>query len=300
MGGQVTRPTAGKWWSLANLSCALLDERERDVVRGDLAESGATGPQALREIAGLVLRRHAAAWLEWRPWLMVVGVVLPIGLLLSHASRWWGAAAALNVATYWLLWDFAYLGNPGWRADLIEVIAGAGVACVALIGWSWTSGFILGRLSRQALVVTLALFALVVFGGTLGTVSTAQLRSTTSSPQYQLVFVVVPQVLRTLLVFLPAVLGALRGARRTALPFVPTVLFVALLAVLTSMASRGLEGSVVFGRGMIPADPGPDGYVISDDDPRPWWPLSLVMLWPAAYIVATSSWQRWRLKRIVA
>lgn len=296
----MTRPTTGILWSLANLSSALLDERERDAVRGDLAESGATGPQALREIAGLVLRRQAAAWLDWRPWLMVVSIVLPIGLLLSHASRWWGATAALNVANYWILWDFAYLGNPGWRGDLIEVIAGTGVAWVALIGWSWTSGFILGRFSRQALFVTLAMFALVVFGGTLGTVSTVQLRSTTSSLQYQLVFVVVPQLLRTLLVFLPAVLGALRGARRTALPMVSTVLFVALLAVLTSMASRGLEGSVVFGRGMIPMDPGPDGYVISDDDPRPWWPLSLVMLWPAAYIAAASSWQRWRLKRIVA
>lgn len=288
------------WWSLANLSSALLDEQERDVVRGDLAESGASGAQALREIAGLVLRRQAAAWLDWRPWLMVMGVVLPIGVLLSHASRWWGVSTALNVANYWSLWDFAYLGYPGWRRDLMRIIVGTSGTWLALIGWSWTSGFVLGRLSRRTFWVTVALLGLVVFAGTLGAVSTAQLRVTIPSVQYHVVFIVAPRLLRTFLVMLPAVLGALRGARRTPLPLVPTVLFVVLLAVITSMVSRGLEGSVVFGRGIIPPDPGPDGYVVSDDDPRPWWPLSLLMLWPAAYILAVSSWQRFRGKAVLA
>ena len=51
MGGQVTRPTAGIWWSLVNLSCALLDERDRDVVRGDLAESIAAREMILALLA---------------------------------------------------------------------------------------------------------------------------------------------------------------------------------------------------------------------------------------------------------
>lgn len=296
----MTRPTAGLWWSLANLSSALLDEHERDVVRGDLAESGASGAQALREIAGLVLRRQVAAWLDWRPWLMVVSVVLPIGLLLSHASRWWGVTTAHHVVTYWTVWDVAYLGYPGWRNDLLRIIAGTSVAWIALMGWSWTSGFVVGRLSRRAFWVTLALFGLAVFAGTLGTVTTAQRHLTMPSLQYHGMFIMAPRLLRTVLVMLPAVLGALRGARRTPLPLVPTIVFVALLAVVTSMASRGLEGSVIFGRGMVPSDPGPDGYVLSDDDPRPWWPLSLLVLWPAAYIVVTSSWQRRRGKGVLA
>jgi hypothetical protein len=288
------------WWSLANLLSALLDERERDVVRGDLEESGASGAQALLEIAGLGLRRQAAAWLDWRPWLMLVGVVVPIGVLLSHAAHWWGVTTALNVANYWSLWDFAYLGYPGWRLDLMRVIGGTSTAWLALIGWSWTSGFVLGRFSRRTFWVTLALLGLAVFAGTLGAVSIAQLRATMPSVQHHVVFIVGPRLLRTFLVMLPAVLGALRGARSSPLPLVPTVLFVVLLAVVTSRVSRGLEGSVVFGRGMIPPDPGLDGYVVSDDDPRPWWPLSLFMLWPAAYILATSSSQRWRRKAVLA
>jgi hypothetical protein len=300
VGGQVTRPTPGLWWSLANLASALLDEYEREVVRGDLAESGASGAQALREIAGLVVRRQAAAWLDWRPWLMVVSVVLPIGLLLSHASRWWGVSTANHVITYWTLWDFAYLGYPGWRRDLLRIIAGTSVASIALIGWSWTTGFVLGRLSRRALWVTLALFGLAVFAGTLGTVTTAQKYLTVPSLQYYVMFTMAPRLLRILLVMLPTVWGALRGAHKAPLPLGRTIVFVVLLAVVTSMASRGLEGSVIFGRGMMPSDPGPDGYMGSGDDPRPWWPLSLLVLWPAAYIVVTSGWQRRRGKSVLA
>jgi hypothetical protein len=28
--------------------------------------------------------------------------------------------------------------------------------------------------------------------------------------------------------------------------------------------------------------------------PRPWWPLSIVMMWPAAYLLATTTLDRWR------
>jgi hypothetical protein len=298
-----TRPAGGIWWSLANLSCALLEAQEREVVRGDLgdlAESGISGARAFREVAGLVARRQAAAWLDWRPWFMLAAVVLPIGLLLSHASRWWGITAALKAATYWSLGDIAYLANPGWRQELMRAMVTAGVAWLALIGWSWTSGFVLGRLSREALWSTLTLFALIVFAGTFGTVPTAQRHVMTSPLQFQAIALVAPALLRTFLVMLPAILGAFRGARRTALPLTPILVGALLLVVLTSMASRGLEGSLVFGRGTFPADPGPDGFVNSADDPRPLWPLSLVMLWPAAYMLTISTWQRWRDKRILA
>jgi hypothetical protein len=88
--------------------------------------------------------------------------------------------------------------------------------------------------------------------------------------------------------------------RARSLPLIPIVVGVLLLATLTALASPGLEGSLVFGRGHIPGDPGPDGFVVSEDDPRPLWFLQIVMMWPAAYILATTGWQRWRGKHVPA
>jgi hypothetical protein len=47
----------------------MLDSDERLAVRGDLEESGETGLQAVWDVLGLVVRRQAALWKDWRPWL---------------------------------------------------------------------------------------------------------------------------------------------------------------------------------------------------------------------------------------
>jgi len=271
----------------------LLDPREREVVLGDLAETGACGADALRGVLGLVIRRQAALWLDWRPWFAVGLIVVPIGVMLSHASRYWGESAAENIRHYWILWDFSYLGFPGWRADLIRTIAGTGIAWLALFGWSWTSGFVIGRVSRRAIWTTMALLTIVVFAGTVGTFSVSRHNVADPGPYFHLVYVVFPRLFRTFLVMVPAAWGAYRGARRPSLSLASTMAGLLMLTCLTALASRGLEGSVVFGRGAIPAETGPDGFIGSEDDPRPLWPLSLLMMWPAAFIAATTGWRRW-------
>jgi hypothetical protein len=286
-------------WSLVELVSRLLEPLEREVVRGDLAECGVPAGRALREVLGLVVRRQAAAWSDWRPWFALAGIVIPIGFLLSHASRWWGIHHAINFANYWVLWDFSYLAYPGYRSDVIRMAVWTAAAWLALAGWSWTTGFAVGRLSRRTLWLTVLLFALVIFVATLGTVSSPQ-RSSNPSLKYHLVFVVFPRLLRTFLVILPMVWGAYRGSRGAAPSFGPTLLGVFLLATVSFLTSQGLERSVVFGRGLVPQDVGPDGFVMSADDPRPWWPLSVVMMWPAAYVLAISMQQRWRGRAIVA
>jgi hypothetical protein len=286
-------------WSLVELVSRLLDPPEREVVRGDLAECGTGAGRALREVLGLAVRRQAAAWLDWRPWFTLAGVVIPIGFLLSHSSRWWGVTSAINLANYWVLWDFAYLAYPGYRDDVIRMAVWIGGAWLALVGWSWTSGFVVGRLSRRTLWLTVSLFALVIFAATLGTVTVAQ-RAPNPSLKYHLIFVVFPRLVRTFLVTLPMVWGAYRGSRGTALPFGPTLLGVLLLAGASFLISQSLERSVVFGRGLVPQDPGPDGFVMSADHPRPWWPLSAVMMWPAAYVLSSATMQRWRGRAIAA
>jgi hypothetical protein len=286
------------WWLVEGVS-RLLDRPERDVVRGDLAECGALAGRALREVLGLVVRRQAAAWFDWRPWFILAAIVIPIGFLLSHASRWWGIHSAIDLANYWVLWDVSYLLYPGYRNDVIRLAVWIGAAWVALIGWSWTSGFVVGRLSRRTLWLTVLLFALVVFAATLGTVTSAQ-RSPNPSLKYHLIFVVFPRLLRTFLVMMPMVWGAYRGSRGRPLLFGPTLIWVLVLAGATFFTSQSLERSVVFGRGLLPQDPGPDGFFISADDPRPWWPLSAVMMWPAFYVLVISMQERWRGRAIVA
>ena len=74
-------------WGLVDISSRLLESAEREAVCGDLAESGVTGSRALGDILGLVVRRQAALWADWRPWLGLVGLVVPLGMLLSIVSK---------------------------------------------------------------------------------------------------------------------------------------------------------------------------------------------------------------------
>jgi hypothetical protein len=279
-------------WVVGHLT-RLLNEDEREVVRGDLAECDTPTGRALREVLGLVLRRQAALWFAFEPWLALLTVVIPIGVLLSYASRSWAEGAAEEVLLYGRLWDFSYLANPGWRADLISVGARMGAAWLALIGWSWTSGFVLARLSRPTAWLTVTMLCLVVVMATLGTNTIAHLhRHHGPSFQHHMTFAVFPRLLRMFLVIAPVVWGARWGARRGALRLIPTVIGVLLLASVTIAASRGLESSMSFGRGVVPADKGPDGFVVSADDPRPLWFLSLVMMWPAAYVLTETIRER--------
>ncbi len=88
------------WWRLADFVSQALDADEREAVRGDLCESGRDGASALLDVLGLVARRQAALWLEWRPWAALFGVVIPLGMLLSLVCRFWSEAAAIDAFVY--------------------------------------------------------------------------------------------------------------------------------------------------------------------------------------------------------
>ena len=80
----VTRSRA--WWWLTTTAAHGLSRREADAVLGDLAERGHAGAGALRDVLGLVVRRHARHWQSWRPWAAGFGVALPTALLTMGAS----------------------------------------------------------------------------------------------------------------------------------------------------------------------------------------------------------------------
>ena len=100
MGDEVARRReAAAWWCAERLS-RLLERDERSVVWGDLVESGVGPRRALVEIAGLIARRQAALWLEWRRWIALATVGVPLGVLLSYTTRWWADASATLIAPY--------------------------------------------------------------------------------------------------------------------------------------------------------------------------------------------------------
>ena len=277
------------WW-LADVASQLLEPHERDAVRGDLAECGAGGWRASREVLGLVARRQAACWMDWRPWLAVIAIVLPIGLMLSHASRWWADDAVYTTLQY-RLFDLSRLVQLGWRSDLFLPMWAAVTCGVSLAGWSWASGYVLASLAQRAVWVTITLFALVVFLGTLGTTTIVRAHSAAFAEHF--FAVVFPRLIRVGLVLLPAIWGV-HSYRHASLSRLTLSMSAVALLLLTVLTATFLEGSMTLGRGFFPSplEIGADRLGATADDLRPLWPISLVMLWPTASILITTLWRR--------
>jgi hypothetical protein len=133
---------------LFDLVSHLLERDERDAVQGDLLESGESPWQSLLAVLGLVIRREAALWANWRPWLAAFGLALPSSFLLmgfslsvSRASQELGDvtihhATGLSV-------------GPALALFLCNVLL--------LMAWSWTGGFVVGSVSRRTVWVSAAL-----------------------------------------------------------------------------------------------------------------------------------------------
>ncbi len=275
---------------LADLAATLLEPHERDVVRGDLAECGVNGWRACLEVLGLVARRQAALWSDWRPWIAVIAIVVPIGLMLSYATRWWADAYAIDIQIYTQLWDVSYLKYPGWPRELALVVWSGTLSAAALAGWSWASGYVLASLSRRTGWIAIALFALILFLGTLGTATIARANAGAFAGHFfGLVF---PRLIRFFLVMLPALWGMHCFRCGSVSRWTLATGAVALIA-LTAAAAPFLESSMTLGRGVYLSGAvlGPDHAVGTADDLRPLWPISLVMVWPAVAILL-STWRR--------
>ncbi len=102
------------WW-LADRVSILLEPGERKAVRGDLAESGEGGWQALAGMLGLVARRQAALWCDWRPWVALM-LATQMGLQSTRQVARGAHSSAIYLWMYADNWRFADIGNTGfWR-----------------------------------------------------------------------------------------------------------------------------------------------------------------------------------------
>ena len=151
------------WFRSRDALSRLLDPAEREAVFGDFAELGMTGRQATKSLLGLVVRRQLRPWKAWNPWFALFAIVVPVSRQLARLSNQLGMEIWPGVVM-WLH------HGPSGRTGLSPAanLASFCLQAVALITWSWTSGFALRKLSRSTIWVSgVAFFAiyLVVLAG---------------------------------------------------------------------------------------------------------------------------------------
>jgi hypothetical protein len=278
--------TFGGW--LADKLSGALDPVEREAVLGDLAESE-TGPsRAVRELTGLIVRRQAMAWQGRQPWLGLTALAIPLGFVLSLVSRWWADGSAIYLWLYFDNWTWGYLDSPGARRDFLAFIANLGLSYLTLSAWSWTTGFVLGSLSRRAVWINAALFTLVLFAGTVGTVTAAAAHGNNAAVFSDALYrVAYPILMRVVLIVCPAFLGIRESRRRQGFGLFGGVACAMVVAVLTTLTAGSLSGSLTFG--WLSHSSG------APIVPRSGWLLKLLpaaMAWPAAFILVNTTWRR--------
>lgn len=137
-------------WRLLGFLARALEPAERDVVLGDLAESGAGLGLAMRDLLGLIVRRQIGLWVSWRPWLALLVVC---GLAGPELSR---IVFRFNNDLYKYAVGYATSLTPAQEVAFLLGLA------AALTVWSWTCGFVLGSLSGRAVWLTWSVFYFVV------------------------------------------------------------------------------------------------------------------------------------------
>jgi len=227
-------------WRMVDIVSRALEPAERDAVRGDLAESGEPAGEALRDLLGLVVRRQAALWKDWRPWVALVSLIIPLGMMLSIVSKFTANQSATYVWLYANNWDWALLKDAGFWREFANSVTFVLANCITLVCWAWTAGFVLGSMSRKIVPVYGLLFCLMLVFGALLVAPRyfaylvqyidRPVSPDEGDPVFALAFyrVMFPLMVQAVLVAVPSLLGMCQGAgvRRIRRPF-HTLLWVA-------------------------------------------------------------------------
>ena len=300
------------WWLVESLS-ELLDADERDAVRGDLTESGQTGVAALRDVCGLLLRRQAQFWNNWRPWVILVCFIIPLGILLSIVAT---PSSTESAAYFWLYannWDWSFLANHGFWYVLYESVRRVLGMYLTLACFSWTAGFVLGRAARRLVAtnqvlfcLTLSLGALVgapryvayiqhVFLTKIGNAHAAAPPFRPASAAQILYGWIFSLIVDACFVAIPALWAMSQGARAARLrPAMRRIVWIAVIASIAVLFLRVAEPFVLLGA-----------------NPRTWpvWQmrllyslalcLSVAVYWPIAYLAVKAIGERRRESKAV-
>ena len=265
-------------WKLVEILSRMLDADERLAVGGDLEESGETGLQAVWDVLGLVVRRQAALWKNWRPWLALVGLIGPVSILLSLGCVWLRGAYDLNL---WVIRnrrdiDPTILSQIGLSVRHGVVLLA--LSSLLLFCWSWAAGFVLGAMSRRTIWFNGILFCLaLLFLG-------SQLNRPYQDGAYQysvdgwplpLVFytAILPLILQTTLILLPSLWGMHQGLQPPS-RLLQAILWVVAVVIALSVGSW-------FWRWPFNVN----------------WQMRVLLLavyWPIGYLAVTEIGRRWR------
>ena len=182
---------------LAHMATIFLEPKDRDAVLGDLAETGASGWNALGSVLGLVLRQQMELWRAWQPWV-------------ASSVAFAGSVLLLSVS-FGLSMDSRYLlhGERGYGSVLCEALL--------MLSWAWTNGFVVGSLSGKTRWTSVILCAVPCLSCVLRFHDTSLSR------------------LCVLLFLMPGVIGALQGAHRARLPQRTALTFAIAMTALMSV-----------------------------------------------------------------
>jgi len=304
MGDEPNRGSIGRRAGerLIDVVSGMLEPEEREVVRGDLAESGEKAIPALRDVFGLVVRRQAPLWREWRPWAILMGLIVPLGMLLSILSRDKAGGSAAYIWLYANNWDWSLLKSAGFWLVLRQSATEVFISYLTLASWSWTAGFVLGSASRRRLVGTNGVLfcVMLLFGGFAGAPMYLSLYrqhlfrvfgdrpfgppSHVDISALTFYRVIYPLILQMALVAAPALWGMRHGAQSTRLTLRGRRwMWSIAIASLVPMVMQ-VPGSGIF---LIP---------LRSWAPPFWhvWVLQLVAYWPIAYLIANPISRGWR------
>lgn len=267
------------WW-LVEILAGLLSPAEREAVRGDIDERADTAAAALVDVGGLVLRRQAARWTDGYPWIAVLTIAAPVGLVLSHLSAYWAGGTAIYTWLYWDHWTWGYLATPGARRDLAAVVVGLGLNAVTIAVWAWTGGYALQLWSPGTRGVSVTLLCVITFVGT-GELTLQS--ATASNPAVfasTLCRAVAPCLYRTLLVVLPAWWGARQAQAAWSRPRV--LLGAVVVVLLTMRAFTGFS--------MVPLVT-PAVFPVPVSAAWPWRLAGGALLWPMIGVITATAWR---------
>ena len=235
MGGKPSRSemtTRICWWLIDILS-RMLDADERQVVRGDLAESGQSVVRAIWDVSDLVVRRQIGLWTLWQPWLALLGIACLAGVPLSRIAFRLNVDLGLQLMAYYTYGvHFGTLLTP--QQDMAWLLCLA----IALLLWSWTCGFVLGSLSGRAVWLTWSVFYITVLdSASVGFILSGNMILRDPQPLRLLMAATLPLNPAIFLFSLSALWGAFMGLRRRTLRLRAAYVMVSAITIFTILVT---------------------------------------------------------------